>query len=669
MTVITAVGVLWSVWQNYPDILKEDMRLFKLANCNEMSVGIFAWAALEPEENKFDFSFLDKAMDDIYAAGGRVILATPSGARPQWLAQKYPEVLRHNNNFHPRKFSERENHCFTSPIYREKVRIINTKLAERYKNHPALIAWHISNEFSGECYCPICQEAFRQWLKEKYGTLDNLNHQWWNSFWAHTYTDWSQINPPSPLGENSVHALKLDWKRFVTDQTADFMKQEIATVKAITPDIPVTTNLFQGFYSGLDYFRFNKNVDFTSLDIYPQWKGNESGDIEVAIESAMSYDLCRSYKHQPFLLMESAPGCPNWLPYNKLTRAGQHELVSMQAISHGADSVQYFQFRKSRGGFEKFHGAIVDHEGSENTRIFKEVSALGARLKKLDSIVGTNVDAKVAILHDWSSKWALDDAAGFYRKDKKQLATEKLFYKSLWKRGIDTDIIGTDDNFSGYSVIIAPMLYMVSDAVGKKLGEFVKNGGILLCTYMTAMVNENDLCHLGGFPGADLREVFGIWNEEIDTLYPEDIVKIKTADGETEAVYYCEILHLEGAEAFAEYASEFYAGSPAATVNNYGKGKAYYVAFRDKGDYTDYLVERLLSESKVNSKFDGELPYGVTAHSRQDNENLYVFLENFSYGEKTVTTAEQWTQVENGEEISGKITLKMFETKVLKRKL
>ncbi|MBO5200736.1 MAG: beta-galactosidase [Clostridia bacterium] len=654
-------------WQAYPEVLEEDMRLFKLANCNEMSLGIFAWAALEPEEGKFDFSFMDKAMDDIYKAGGRVILATPSAARPQWLAEKYPEVLRCNERFERMSFGRRHNHCYTSPAYREKTAIINTKLAERYKDHPALIAWHISNELSGECYCPLCCQAFRDWLKEKYGTLDNLNHSWWSTFWAHTYTDWNQILPPSPMGETSVHALRIDWRRFVSHQTADFMESEIATVKAITPDIPVTTNMIPGFYNAVDYRRLNKNVDFASQDMYPQWKGRDPDDANVAMYAALQYDTARCFKHKPFLLMESAPGLVNWFQYNKLMRPGVLEQASLQAVAHGADSAQYFQFRKSRGSAEKFHGAVVDHVGDETPRLFREVQQVGKRLAALDEIVGTMADAKIALVHDWSNKWAIDEAQGFQKGDKRVIPTLESFYKPLWKRGIDTDVIGFEDDFSPYSVIIAPMLYTVSEELGEKLKNYVKNGGTLLCTYMTAMVDENDLCHLGGFPGAGLKEVFGIWNEEIDTLYPEDTVPV-TADGKTyTAVDYCEVIHARGAEVLATYDGEFYKGMPAATVNSYGSGKAYYLAFRDKGDFTDMMVERLLAEKNIASAFDGALPQGVTAHSRTDGDTTYLFLENFTASEQTLSTALCWTDVESGEKLCGTITLAPHKTVIIKK--
>lgn len=652
-------------WQDRPDILKEDMRLMKLAGCNEMSVGIFAWSCLEPQEGVFDFSFLDKAMDDIYAAGGRVILATPSGARPAWLSQKYPEVLRVGTDRIRNEFGERHNHCYTSPIYREKVRIINEKLAERYANHPALIAWHISNEYGGECHCPLCRAAFREWLKLKYGTLDNLNHEWWTAFWSHTFTDWEQIISPGPLGDSDLLGLTLDWKRFVTEQTADFMSAEIAAVRKFTPNIPVTANLM-GFYNGLDYRRLSKKIDFVSWDAYPKWRGNDKSDISVAINASMTHDLMRSLKKRPFFLMESTPSLVNWHEYNKLKRPGMNELSSLQAVAHGADSVQYFQWRKSRGSSEKFHGAVVDHVGTENTRVFKEVAALGSRLKGLDFIVGTMPDAKAALLYDWDDRWALENSQGFARYDKKIIPTLQSYYGALWKRGIDTDIIGAEDCFDGYRLIIAPMRYSVSAALGEKLKKFVENGGTLLFTYISAMVNENDLCYLGGFPGAGLSEVFGIWNEEIDTLYPGEKNSVKLGDEEYAATDYCELIHTNTAKALAVYSQDFYSGMPALTVNKYGKGRAYYQAFRDEGEFTDRLVSQLLKECSIGSVFDGELPEGVTAHGRTDGDSTYAFIQNFTYSEKTLETKTEWLNAESGEKINGSILLKPLQTLILK---
>ena len=653
-------------WLDMPNILSEDMRLFSLAGCNTLTLGIFAWAALEKEEGVYDFSFLDRAMDDVYRAGGRVILATPSGARPAWMSQKYPEVLRTDPDRTKRLHGTRHNHCQSSPVYREKVASINQKLAERYADHPALLMWHISNEYGGECHCEYCREAFRTWLKQKYKTLDRLNSEWWTSFWAHTYTDWSQIDPPSPLGENSVMAQKVDWRRFVTHQTTDFMKAEIRAIRTYS-QAPVTTNLMQQF-SDTDARVLGNECDVISWDSYPSFRGDDENDIETNAGVAFFHDLFRSIKKKPFVLMESTPSPTNWKPYNKLMRPRQHALYSMQAIAHGSDSVLYFQWRKSRGATEQFHGAVVDHVGNEHTRVFREISELGARLARMDAVVGTSTESRVALLYDYDNDWALTYACGFQNDDKKVFETAKKYHLPLWKRGINTDVISREDDFSKYTLLIAPMLYLMPDSLIEKLEAYVREGGTLLCTYTTGMVNENSLCHLGGFPAGKLKEVFGIWNEEIDTLYPGETNSVLYNGAHYSVRDYCELIHLRSAECLGTYEADFYSGMPAVTQNHYGKGKAYYVACRDDGSLSDTLISHILDELSITSDFDGALPTGVTAHSRTDGENLFVFLENHSTSPRTTKTAHLWQSVEDGHPVTGEILLSPYEVKLLSKK-
>lgn len=240
----------------------------KEAHVNCVSVAIFAWAQLEPQEGVYDFGWLGRIIGQLYENGIYTILATPTGARPAWMAQKYPEVLRVDSSLHRNHMGERHNHCYTSPVYREKARQINVRLSQAFGKHPGVILWHISNEYGGECYCELCQEAFRQWLKEKYRTLEALNHAWWTGFWSHTYTDWSQIEPPLPRGESHCHGLSLDWKRFVTHQTVDFCQKEIEAVREGGSQLPATTNLM-GFYKDLNYNKFQDVLDIISWDNYP----------------------------------------------------------------------------------------------------------------------------------------------------------------------------------------------------------------------------------------------------------------------------------------------------------------------------------------------------------------------------------------------------------------
>jgi beta-galactosidase len=661
-------------WLKHPEILEEDIRLMKLAKCNVMSVGIFAWSALEPEEGKFTFEWLDNIIDKLYNNGIYVILATPSGARPAWMSQKYPEVLRVGANRVRNLHGMRHNHCFTSPVYRKKVEIINTKLAERYSKHPGILAWHISNEYGGECHCDYCQEAFRNWLKNKYGSLEKLNEAWWTAFWSHTYTDWSQIESPAPHGEMFIHAMNLDWKRFVTDQTIDFYKHEIKPLRKYNPEIPITTNFMEAF-EGLNYFKFAKELDIVSWDNYPTWH-NTTDDTDLASWVSMNHDMFRSLKGgKPFMLMESTPSLTNWQGISKLKKPGMHLLSSIQAVAHGSDTVQYFQWRKSRGASEKFHGAVVDHVGHEHTRVFRDVTEVGETLQKLDEIIGTSVSSEVAVIFDWENRWAVKDAQGPRNIGIKYEETIKQNYKAFWKKGVAVDVIDMDCDFSKYKFLVAPMLYMVREGVGERIEKFVENGGTFVTTYWSGIVDENDLCFLGGFPGP-LRKTLGIWSEEIDALFDGERKNIAFDEnnilglkGNYEAIELCDLIHIEGAESLASYKDDFYAGRPALTVNSFGKGKAYYIASRNKEDFNDIFYGKLIEELKLKRALDTELPYGVTAQTRTDGENDYIFLMNFSNeGKEVVLDNYTYTDIISNSKVEKKIKLSQFGLRILKRK-
>ena len=649
-------------------IWDEDMRLMDLAHCNTMTIGVFSWSALEPEEGKFDFTWMDEIMDRLKEHNAYAVLATPSGARPAWLSQKYPEVLRVNEDRTKNLHGQRHNHCYTSPVYREKTQIINRKLAERYKDHPALLVWHISNEFGGECHCELCQEAFRNWLKVRYeGDLNKLNHAWWNSFWSHTYSDWSQVEGPSSLGEITVNAQILDWKRFVTYQTIDFYKSEIVPLREITPSVPITTNLM-GTYNGLDYWKFAKELDVISWDNYPFWH-NPSGDSALASDTSFIHDINRSLKGgKPFMLMESSPSNTNWMPVTKLKRPGMHLLSSLQAIAHGSDTVQYFQWRKSRGSCEKFHGAVVDHCGHENTRVFRDVTEVGQALGKLDAVVGTSVQPDVALIFDWENRWAFDNAGGLINSHKDYEKTCKKHYQAFWEEGVPVDVIDMDCDFSKYKLLVAPMLYMIKPGVGERIEQFVKAGGTFVTTYASGMVNESDLCFLGGFPGP-LRKVLGIWDEETDSLYPEDQNFVNMNNKSYKINHICALIHCETAQVLATYGNDFYAGRPALTLNTYGDGRSYYIAFRNNEDFEKDFYCGLISELGLLRALDTQLPTGVTAVLRTDGEKDFIFLMNFGDKANQVFLEENihYKELLTGSKVNGKVDLEGFGIMVLER--
>ncbi len=660
-------------WRDTPEVWDEDMRLMKLAGCNAMSVGIFAWAALEPEEGRFEFGWLDTIMDKLAESGAFAVLATPSGARPAWMSQKYPEVLRVTAERRCNLHGVRHNHCFTSPVYREKCVGINRALAERYKDHPALILWHLSNEYSGDCHCGLCQDAFRAWLKRRYeDDLDALNRAWWASFWSHTYTDWAQIQSPAPHGEPFLHGLNLDWNRFVTDQTIDFMRNEMVPLREITPDVPVTTNLM-GAYPGVNYRALAKHLDVVAWDNYPMWHDTDTPDWKRAVQVSFLHDLNRSLKAgRPFMLMESTPSNTNWAPVTKLKRPGMHRLSSLQAVAHGSDTVQYFQWRKSRGSCEKFHGAVVDHCGHENTRVFRDVAALGEALAKLDDVVGTATPVEVALIYDWENRWAIDDMKGYRQQGKDYEATCVSHYLPFWKRGIPVDVIGEDDDFSAYKLLIAPMLYMVRPGVAERIEAFVENGGVFVATYLSGIADEHDLCFLGGWPGP-LRRVLGVWVEETDSLYDgEKNHGVMAANnplglkGIYEASVFCDLIHAESAKVLATYRDDFYAGRPALTRNDFGKGKAYYIASRNEDTFQEIFYAAIIAEAGVNRVLATELPEGVTAQLRTDGQKAFVFLMNFTPKAQTVELgAAKFKNLLTDRDVSGQAKLGAFGCMVL----
>ena len=609
------------------EIWEEDMRLFKLAHIDEVTLNVFSWAALQPDENTYDFSKLDKIMDMAKANDLKVCLATSTAAHPAWMARKYPDILRTEHNGMRRKFGSRHNSCPNSPTYRKYSVALAGKIAERYKDYDNIVAWHISNEYGGFCYCENCEKAFRSWLKEKYGTIDELNRAWNMSFWGHTLYDFDDVVVPDMRSEEflwdgvirtNFQGISLDYCRFNSDSMLECFRLEYDAVKKYTPDIPVTTNLM-GTYKILDYQKWAKYMDFVSWDNYPSYDA-------VPEQASMAHDLMRGLKQgKPFALMEQTPSVSNWHIYCKLKRPGVMRLWSYQAMAHGADTIMFFQMRRSIGACEKYHGAVIDHVGTENTRVFRELTALGEELVKIgDRTLGARADSKVAIVFDWDNWWAAEYSAG----PSKLIDYYKEvfgYYKALNDRNISVDLVSVTDDYSDYKFVIAPLLYMCKDGFDEKIRQFVKNGGSFLTTYFSGYVEDHDLVVTGGYPGR-LKDILGIWVEESDAL-PETESNSFTYRGKTySAGVLCDLLHLQGAEGLSFYESDFYAGMPVLTRNQFGKGTAYYVATRSEGAFYKEFLGEICEELGVAPV--AETPEGVEATLRENEKGSFLFLLN-----------------------------------------
>ncbi len=614
------------------EIWKEDMKLFKEAHIDIVTLNVFNWATLQPSEEEYDFSKLDEVMELVHKNGLKVCLATSTGAHPAWMAKKYPEILRVEFNGMKRKFGGRHNSCPNSLIYQKYSTRLAEKLAERYKDYDNIVAWHISNEYGGECYCENCEKAFRVWLKKKYHTIEALNHAWNTTFWGHTFYDWDEIVLPNLLSEHfkydrsQFQSITIDYKRFNSESILNCYKMEYEAIKKITPEIPITTNLM-GFYKGLDYQMWAKYMDVVSWDNYP---ANEDTPAKIA----MNHDLMRSIKGgQPFLLMEQTPSVTNWLPYNALKRPGVMRLWSYQAVAHGSDSVMFFQMRRSVGACEKLHGAVIDHVGTNQTRVFREIKQLGEELDKIgEETLGAVTQAKTAIYFDWDNWWAVECSAG-PSCELRYLDEILNYYQALHSLNIAVDFVGAEDDLSSYKVLIAPVQYMVKTGYDEKIRTFVKNGGTFISTFFSGIAEEHDLITTGGYPG-HLRDILGIWVEEEDALPSGAENKFEYQGKTYSARLLCDLLHTEHADSLAEYKEDFYAGMPVLTCNMFGEGKAYYVATRsDESFYFDFLSD-ICKEAEIKPV---TAPQPNLEATRRVNENgTFLFLLNHGTEEITI---------------------------------
>lgn len=610
------------------DTWDDDIKVFKQADINSATVNVFSWALLEPEEGHYDFNKLDQIIDKLSVANINIVLATSTAAMPAWMFKKYPDVARVDYEGRRHVFGQRHNFCPNSTNYQRLAKQLVERLAERYCDNPHIVAWHVNNEYGGNCYCDNCQRAFQQWLRKKYQTLDNLNRAWNNTVWSHTIYHWDEIVVPNELGDawgpegthTIVAGLSLDYLRFQSAALQNLYRLEKQTIEKYDYQTPILTNFHSTPNKMIDYQSWAADQDIIAYDSYPAYDA-------PTYKSAFLYDLMRSLKHKPFMLMESTPSQVNWQPYSPLKRPGQMRATEFQAVAHGADTVQYFQLKQSIGGSEKFHGAVISHSQRTNTRVFKEVVKVGHDLKKVGQrLLGAVTPAKVGIIFDWNNFWSYEYVAGISREmDYVGLIMD--YYRQFYERNIPTDVISVDDDFSQYDLIVAPVLYMVKDGLTDKINEYVEKGGNFVTTYMSGMVNSSDNVYTGGYPGP-LSNVLGIWVEETDAVVPGKTTRIVYPDNglTSQGRYLCDLIHLTGKDtkALAKYGSEFYAGTTAITENNYGRGMSWYVGSRIDHDGLSHLIDHILEKSRISGVIDTPTDLEITKRIKDGHELYFV---------------------------------------------
>ena len=637
-------------------VIDEDMRLFQKAGINLLTLPVFSWARLEPDEGVYCFDWLDRIIDKMWEHGIYVCLATPTTAQPAWLSTRYPEVLPVDIAGRRRTHGMRVFFCVNSLKYRERAAAIATEMAIRYAHHPALAMWHVSNEYGTYCYCPNCQARFRVWLKRRYGTVEELNNRWHTTFWGRIVSDFEEVTLPTELNDDYRFnpAIQLDYMRFVTDSTAECFVNEYQVLKSYNPDIPIQTNM-SGYIKKLDQFTLTKNLDIVGWDNYP-WPDDPPYFV------AMKHDIMRGLKGgQSFILTEQSPNQQNWQPYNLLKRPGEVRRLSYQAMAHGADTCLFFQMRQSIGGQEKFHGAIISHNGREDTRVFRESMELGKEFAAIgDAFLEGRTPAKVGMLFDWNNWWALELASGPSR-DMDYLKTFSLYYKTMYSQNIAVDILKFGADLTGYEIIVAPMLYMTKEGVAEQLTEFVEKGGTVVTTVMSGLADENDRCIFGAYPGK-LKEMLGIWVEETDALRPYEKNVMKLTDSlvlpekDYECGFLCDIIHAEDAQVLAAYGEDFYAGSPCVTINEYGQGKAYYIGTQPEQDFLEELMKVIVKDSGIKPLYPAEAGMELTRRVSEKGDVVFAINHNkhtswVDFGE------EQLINLMNDEVLTGKVQL------------
>lgn len=610
--------------EQWPEaVWAEDARLMKEAGVNLVSMGIFAWSKLEPLPGQYDLNWLERVIDLLWRHGVRVCLSNATASPPPWLARLYPDSLPVNAEGQRLATGSRQHYCPNHQGYREAAARLTEVLAESFAGHPAVVLWHLNNELGchlNTCYCEICSGAFRDWLGRRYGTLGALNEAWGTTFWSGVYTDWCEVDLPRKGPAMANPSQLLDYKRFMSESLRGVLANERAVLRRVAPEAQTVHNAVS-LYRPVNYSNWFEDLDFAAWDSYP----DPAGGLSEVQWTALTHDAFRSFKHgQPFFLMEQVTTQANWRPYNVLKAPGQMETGSWQAVARGADAVMFFQWRASLYGAEKFHGAMVPHFGPGG-RVYRVVAALGAALSQVPDVVGSRLESKVALLLNWENIWALDGPGKPVALDGFEIARE--FYAPFWNRQVTVDVVHPDRPLGDYSLVVAPALYLLTEHQALALKRYVLNGGTLVCTYFSGVVNDCDHVVSGGYSGY-LQDLLGLVVEEWEPLRPSSLAEIHRKGQEPgQGRRFMEVVHAQGCEVEATFTNGYAAGKPAITRHRYGRGQAYYVATQPDENFLQTFFDSIRTELSIAGPIKGDIGVEGTVRRHQDGR-AFLFVVN-----------------------------------------
>ena len=652
------------------DRWETDAKLMKEAGFDAVRMAEFSWEKMEPEPGRFCFDWLDEAIAVLDSHGIKTVLGTPSAAPPAWIIEEDPEILPVNNLGIRMGFGGRHHVCMTNKNYRKHITRFVTAMAGHFKDNESVIGWQIDNELGNGhlendvdifrthelCMCEHCRANFQNWLKKKYGTIENLNEAWGTVFWSQTYSDFRQIPAPKITPTSHNPSLLLDWKRFSSDLVIDFQQMQIDVIRGVCPDRFITHN-FMGFFDKTDYFRLAENLDFVCHDQYPC--GFWADDVAPVSDLAAALDLTRGFKDKPFWIMEQQAGPAGWETFGRTPRPGQLRLWTAQSVARGADAIFYFRWRTCLFGTEQYWHGVLPHSGVPGRR-YDEIKQTVAQLRPvMEKIRGVKDRADAAILFSYEQNWALEIQP--HHPDLDYISQVKKYHKYFCDKNIPVDFISADTDFSGYRLLIAPLQFLSFDGVAEKLKTYVSNGGHLVLTMRTGVKNENNVCLSDAPLPGSFGELTGVEILDYDCLR-EFGVRVSLG-GKTAgtAQKWCDIIDLNGAEAIARYADEFYKDSPAVTANAYQNGRVYYVGFEPDERLMSAIVD--IISAKLGIKPISGAANGVEFVRRSSADGNYYFALNHSDRPAKITPNPGW------EAVLGSDTLEPYDVAIFYEKV